>query len=182
MRIAAVVVLASILSAGVPSTAAESPFRAFGEYFVRDGGVWEMPNAAYTPGGDQPRVWRMEHEWAANEQHLRARIVSRLDDGREIVNWHIYTMWHPAERRLIYYQIARDGTLGIGHVETIDENSIRADMRLMQPTGEEQMVRHLFEVQGPDAYESTVQVQEEDGSWRTVTTSVWTRLKQTDAS
>lgn len=172
----------SAVAAQAGQTVPESPMVAQMEYFVRDGGVWQMPNDSYVPGGDEPQHWRLEYEWAPEKQLLHARIVSRLDDGRRIVNWRISQMWDPVERRARYYQVAWDGTLGVGFMEVLDEDSRVADMRLMQPQGEEQMVRHRLELVGPDTYESTVQLKGDDGTWQTVSTGTWTRVRDAEAS
>lgn len=162
---------------GTKATEHDNPLLEHMDFLVRDGGKWRTEAEPAPAGRDAYRFYGLEYEWGPYQRHVLGKITGIMDDGRTVPLWHVYSVWNPASEQIDFWQIARDGTHVIGTITTIDDANHQAEMRVIQPSGEDEAVRHDVVLTGRDQHQTITFTRNDNGDWERDRARTWTRVK-----
>lgn len=152
-----------------------SSFQAMAEYLAADGGQWRAPNPNHDPARpNSPPAFGLWFDWVAQQRKLELRIVVHAADSTFLSSSGDF-VWHPAEQRISYRMVGRNGSLTEGTTDFTDASTFRTVATFHRPNGRSTVHRDENLLVSPSVHRNETFQQDSTGAWVSGGVYEWTR-------
>lgn len=162
---------------GPPADREREAFVEALDFLTRGSGRWKGANRDHTPGDEKPESWGLEFAFTENQHGMRGRIVGIHDDGRIEELWTTLSVWDPARRIGVHYQVSAWGVYAEGQYVIVTPEEHEIFMRGYTLDHKRFTLRDTARVVGPDAMETNSLYLNATGTWEGGGGTRWSRVE-----
>ncbi|REJ76164.1 MAG: hypothetical protein DWQ47_11140 [Acidobacteria bacterium] len=148
------------------------------DYMTQGSAMWVTSNDEYKSENEPFEAYATEWKYGVGKQSLIGRLYG-IRDGKPTNDfWEYHVFWHPAEKKVYFYQVGAGGAVGMGEMKDNSggkRTGRRTEMVLHFPNGNSITDRHeIFEDKGEHSTSSYTLA---EMHWKPGRTYVW-KLKE----
>lgn len=136
-------------------------------------GTWIGDNSSYQSEHEKFDSYVIEWSWGIGKKSITGKLYGMSNGKPSTPFWEFRKYWNAKENKAIVMQFGQDGTLGIGPVESSDDQMHEMKQVFVTPKGKEYHIGHKTQIVDSTTQIGSSYLIDENGNWSLDRTYKW---------